>query len=82
MDSLGAQREKPLIEKIHAKKGSSVFGPKSKTEAWQPIDTGGLGSILKAYGRANFEAWLDREDEVGVPNWQKWEDPKYMTMKK
>ncbi len=32
---------------VQALGGICIFGPKNKTEGWQPIDAGHLGAILK-----------------------------------
>ena len=56
MDSLGAQKTKDFIESIHLRKGAAVFGPKRKTENWQPVDVGGIGSALKSMARMKMEA--------------------------
>ena len=64
--------------------GQCVYGPRNKTEGWQPIDAGHLGAMVKALGKANFERWMEATSRnpkhEGKPNWQVWEE-NAMTMK-
>ena len=43
VDQLHSQRCRPFVDQIHACRGCVVLGPADKTDAWQPVDCGGLG---------------------------------------
>ncbi len=46
-----------------------AFGPKGKTEGWQPCDRGHIGSSLKALARQEQIAWQDAD----AANFDLWE---------
>jgi hypothetical protein len=78
LDSLDAQRAFDFVSGVQADHGEVIFGPRGKTDGWQPIDVGGLGSIFKALFRVEQELWMDltftTEDGLHVlPNWRRWE---------
>ena len=85
-DSLDAQRCFPFVEAVKNTKGEILYGPRGKTDGWQPIDCGALGSIFKALFRQEQEHWMDlmytREDTLEQePNWRRWERDLTISMK-
>ncbi len=78
-DHLSCQKSGGYVRALQASGGQLAFGPRNKTEAWQPIDAGHLGAVLKAIAKQHFELWMEQisnpEDPVDqqLYNWQKWE---------
>ena len=82
-DNLASQKTKKFVEKIQALRGQVAYGPPNRTEAWQPIDCGHLGAMLKALGKDRFEAWMEKMADGGKEtNLQKWERNGYAASEK
>ena len=77
-DHLGCQKKAGYVNAVQALGGQCLYGPRNKTEGWQPIDAGHLGAMVKALGKANFERWMEAKSRnpkhAGKPNWQVWEE--------
>lgn len=50
-------------------RGTTVFGPLSKSQLWQPIDVGHIGIVLKALAREKFDIWIETVRN-GTPNYK------------
>jgi hypothetical protein len=77
-DSLDAQRAFDFVNCVHKDNGRLIYGPRGKTDGWQPIDVGGLGAIFKALFRMEQEHWMDltyKDEKTNetLPNWRRWE---------
>ena len=46
--------------------GSTVYGPRNRTEGWQPIDCGHLGAVLKQLAIGHFEMWMEQVTTLDV----------------
>jgi len=49
---------------VQGTNGQTVYGPKNKTESWQPIDAGHIGAIYKSLIRCEQELWMDRNHTI------------------
>jgi hypothetical protein len=50
-DSLDAQRCFTFVDAVKKTNGEVLYGPRGKTDGWQPIDCGCIGAMLKALFR-------------------------------
>ena len=79
-DHLGCQKKHDYVNAVERIGGQCVYGPRNKTQVWQPIDAGHLGAILKATGKENFERWLcatsRNKKYPDKKNWELWESNK------
>ena len=53
----------------------TVYGPKGRTEGWQPVDRGHLGQLMKDLARRQQEALLDEWLDEGA-NFDLWQSQK------
>ena len=59
-DHLGAQKKGRYVQKLNAISVESVYGPKNKTERWQPIGAGHIGAVFKQLCKVEWDIWLDQ----------------------
>jgi hypothetical protein len=50
-DHLGCQKKAGYVQAVEKVGGQCVYGPRNKTQVWQPIDAGHIGAIVKAIGK-------------------------------
>ena len=56
------KKEMNLAAQPLALGAEALFGPPGKTEAWQPIDAGHLGAMIKEIAKEKFNQYLDHND--------------------
>ena len=59
MDHCRFQKSAEFINKLHYCGIEALYGPKGKTELWQPIDAGHVGACLKQLCKHEWDKWLD-----------------------
>ena len=71
MDNLRIQKNGEYIRKLQSLGAEALFGPPGKTEAWQPIDAGHLGAMIKDIPKEKFNQYLDHNDIMtGECRWE------------
>ena len=71
MDNLRIQKNGEYIRKLQSLGAEALFGPPGKTEAWQPIDAGHLGAMIKDIAKEKFNQYLDHNDIMtGECRWE------------
>ena len=67
-DNLYAQRTNTFVGTVKSLNGQIIYGPRNKTDCWQPIDVGSIGQLIKNMLRMKQECWMGlthiREDCV------------------
>ena len=77
MDHLAAQKREDVVAGIHELGGVAAYGPKGKTEAWQPVDYGHIGACLKELARRFWDVFFDQSTLVeGMDNFTAMEQGK------
>ena len=59
-DHLKSQKMPEYISKLQLCKAYACYGPRGRTECWQPIDAGHLGACLKSIAKEEWQIWLDK----------------------
>ena len=75
--NLYAQRTNAFVSTVKSLNGQIIYGPRNKSDCWQPFDVGSIGQLIKNIFRMEQEYWMDlthiRPDGVEELNWQWWE---------
>jgi hypothetical protein len=91
LKSIVLQDLKTYVRPIQKLGGETGYGPKNITEAWQPIDAGHIGAMLKAFAKGFLDEWLAKDykgevvlegEQSMVKNWQIWELGKFTAREK
>ena len=78
MESKPAQKCWEFLAMLSASRTVAAFGPPRCSQAWQPVERGHVGGILKQLAEQEMQAWLDEAEE----NWQKFSQNRVTTREK
>ena len=87
-DAAGGKDLKTYVQPIQDIGGQVGYGPPGKTEAWQPIDAGHVGAVVKSLAKQGLERWLQQPYKGKVhfdheaKNWEVWEQNKFTMREK